>query len=288
MRFLDFLIEQNSSSWEEDFKPVEIGDDFSSQLKSMEHKRDMWNAKYKRLRSNVFSQAERLKNDDGSKGKWVASTDSVRYDRKFIVIANHMYTRTPRLEEALARHNKLETRCRQAEKTYEKFSKVCRQLEKDRLQQQQDQLKSTTHQVNVDVSKIPLKVGYILNGPGRFENPYHKGGEHQYAGHPAHFEFTRSTLPTFQHISAQLKRNNLPPLTFMYAGTHARMKGAPLNFVIYGVDGKFCWRRYDAGGGSGVESFFAHEERMKNLYVSGDDVAKQDKAWREAFPEYFK
>ena len=115
-------------------------------------------------------------------------------------------------------------------------------------------------QKQIPVSQIPEKV---VVGKRSFANPYFYGDDARYAGHPAHFPWTSQMAVYYNELEDILTANGLDGFTTMYASTARARNGANLyNFALIGANGKFVWRKYDPGGGAGLNDVYCLNDKL--------------------------
>jgi hypothetical protein len=134
-------------------------------------------------------------------------------------------------------------------------------------------------------NQIPPKISTVLNKPGKMENPYFKGDFYRYAGSVNGYQWTSMYWEYYIFLKEAFERNNIPGFTIIYASTILN-KYKCTNFMAYAVDGKFCWKKYDVGGGSGQNNTFINGAMRSPLWQHTTET--QDELLRKWFPEYFK
>jgi hypothetical protein len=108
-------------------------------------------------------------------------------------------------------------------------------------------------------SKVPEK---ISSGKGKFGNPYFVSPDKRYAGDPAFFPFSSPMLIMYYELDEILTTNGFEGLTTMYASSIVHGNKNLNNFVVIGAKGKFMWRKYDMGGGSGQNWVYVNGDKM--------------------------
>jgi hypothetical protein len=100
-------------------------------------------------------------------------------------------------------------------------------------------------------STIALPTQLSNGGSGKFANPYFLDPKEHYAGTPAlypNWSKYSTSRKNFVKLSTMLTTFGVEDFTKMYSGLHS---SSYFNFALIGGKGKFVWRKYDAGGGSG-------------------------------------
>lgn len=121
----------------------------------------------------------------------------------------------------------------------------------------------------LDPANIPAK---ISTGKSSFTNPYHAGNNSKYAGHPDGYALSSPMLAIYEDLKRVFNRNGVPGFSVCYA---ARID-KHINFAFVGVGGKFIWRKYDVGGGSGQNWIYLDGNKMKTSDFMSLPPAKQD------------
>jgi hypothetical protein len=123
--------------------------------------------------------------------------------------------------------------------------------------------KPTTEQI--PETQVPAQ---ISSGKGKFRNPYFLSNVGRYAGVAENFPWTPHMHKMYVTVKDILDKNGVPGFTVAYGSTFVDpvRQGASLiscsNFAVIGASGKFVWRKYDLGGGSGQNWVYVDGEKM--------------------------
>lgn len=110
----------------------------------------------------------------------------------------------------------------------------------------------------------------ISTGKGKFRNPYFVSDVGRYAGDPEGFPWTAQMQKMYTSLTAALVKRGFTGengFTVMYASTIVQQAHGTLvncyNFAVIGAGGRFVWRKYDKGGGSGQNWVYVDGKQMK-------------------------
>ena len=136
--------------------------------------------------------------------------------------------------------------------------------------------------INNEIKRL-TKLLKIPTGIGVIGNPVTLPMD-QYIGSPNDFPFNSTQKKYLDCFQAALKRNNMQPLTIMFAGVMEKPPTwynknrieHPLSFVVATQDGKFIWYKYDRGGASGQNTVIINGDKMKSSTFLNASEPKQD------------